>query len=201
MKRTRTGSPRYTLALALAVVAAPSVAAAQVDPARAFYAVAFTHGSPHNGVITAQDTSAPFGVLAAATRGTLNGAIALDPVRGVLYGSACCAASQAIQAYEPVGLTRFSARDIPVTSSGSLAIEVDAPRRVLFFYDTVTRVLRALSLTDGAQYGGVVAMVTAPVGPVRIGIDASFGAQAFRLNESNTVKPGASALLLVLWGF
>jgi hypothetical protein len=46
----------------------------------------------------------------------------------------------------------------------------------------------------------VVAMVTAPVGPVRIGIDAAFGAQAFRLNESNTVKPGDSALLLVLWG-
>ena len=160
MKCARTGSPSFALALALAVLAAPSVAAAQVDPARAFYAVAFTHGSPHNGVITAQDTDAPFGVLASATRGTLNGAIALDPVRGVLYGSACCAASQAIQAYEPVGLTRFAARDIPVTSSGSLAIEVDAPRRVLFFYDTVTRVLRALSLTDGAQYGGVVAMLT-----------------------------------------
>ncbi|MDP3221258.1 MAG: putative metal-binding motif-containing protein, partial [Deltaproteobacteria bacterium] len=162
MKRARPGSPHPSLCtvLALAALAAPSVAAAQVDPARAFYAVAFTHGSPHNGVLTAQDTEAPFGVIASATRGTLNGAIALDPVRGVIYGSACCAASQAIQAYEPVGLTRFAARDIPVTSSGSLAIEVDAPRRVLFFYDTVTRVLRALSLTDGAQYGGVVAMIT-----------------------------------------
>jgi len=50
-------------------------------------------------------------------------------------------------------------------------------------------------------WAGVVAMVTAPVGPVRIGVDASFGVQAFRLNESNTVKPGGSALLLVLWGF
>jgi hypothetical protein len=50
-------------------------------------------------------------------------------------------------------------------------------------------------------WAGLVAMVTAPVGPVRVGLDASFGAQAFRLNESNTVKPGASVLLLVLWGF
>jgi hypothetical protein len=57
------------------------------------------------------------------------------------------------------------------------------------------------NFSSGVLWAGVVAMVTAPVGPVRIGIDASFGAQAFRLNESNTVKLGASALLLVLWGF
>jgi hypothetical protein len=57
------------------------------------------------------------------------------------------------------------------------------------------------NFSSGMLWAGVVAMVTAPVGPVRVGLDASFGAQAFRLNESNTVKPGASALLLVLWGF
>jgi hypothetical protein len=57
------------------------------------------------------------------------------------------------------------------------------------------------NFSSGVLSANLVGMVTAPVGPVRIGIDASFGAQAFRLNESNTVKPGASALLLVLWGF
>jgi hypothetical protein len=57
------------------------------------------------------------------------------------------------------------------------------------------------NFSSGMLWAGLVAMVTAPVGPVRVGLDASFGAQAFRLNESNTVKPGASVLLLVLWGF
>jgi CheY-like chemotaxis protein len=33
-----------------------------------------------------------------------------------------------------------------------------------------------------------------------VGLDAALGAQACRLSESNTVKPGVSALLLVPWG-
>ena len=57
------------------------------------------------------------------------------------------------------------------------------------------------NFSSGVLWAGLVAMVTAPVGPVRVGLDASFGAQAFRLNDGNAVKLGASALLLVLWGF
>ncbi|MDB4927641.1 MAG: hypothetical protein JWM10_125, partial [Myxococcaceae bacterium] len=149
-----------SFALALAALAAPSLASAQVDPARAFYAVAFTHGSPHNGVVTAQDLAAPFGVVASATRGAVNGAITLDPVRAVLYGGACCTPNQPLLAYDPVTLTRLAARDIAVTTSGSFAIEVDAPRRVLFLYDTVSRALNAVSLAEGSLYGSVVATLT-----------------------------------------
>ena len=149
-----------SVVVALASLTLPSLASAQVDPARVFYAVAFTHGTPHNGVITAQSITAPFGVVASAERGTLNGTITLDPVRGLLYGGSCCTASLPIQAYDPATLTRVAARDITVTSSGSFAIEVDAPRRVMFHYDTVLRTLRAISLAEGAGYGTVVATTT-----------------------------------------
>ena len=44
-------------------------------------------------------------------------------------------------------------------NSGSMAFEVDGPRRVLFFFDTVARTLRAVSLADG-NYGAVVATTT-----------------------------------------
>jgi hypothetical protein len=122
--------------------------------------VAFTHGSPHNGVVTAQDLAAPFGVVASATRGTLNGAITLDPVRSVLYGGSCCTPGQPLLAYDPVTLSRVAARDSAVTTSGSIAIEVDGPRRVLFLFDTVSRALNAISLAEGSLYGSVVATVT-----------------------------------------
>jgi hypothetical protein len=44
-------------------------------------------------------------------------------------------------------------------------------------------------------------MVTAPLGQVRVGLDAAVGVQAFRLNGKETVQPGGSLSLLVLWGF
>jgi hypothetical protein len=140
-------------------VGLPTVAWAQVDPSRVFYAVAFTHGSPHNGVITAQSLASPFGIVATGPRGTANGAITFDPVRPLLYAGQCCVANQPLQAIDPTTLARVTARDIPLMHSGSMAIEVDGPRRVLFHYDTVTRVLRAISLAD-ANYGTVVASTT-----------------------------------------
>ncbi|MGC3997558.1 MAG: caspase family protein [Anaeromyxobacter sp.] len=48
--------------------------------------------------------------------------------------------------------------------------------------------------------GGAV-MVTAPVGPLRLGLDVNAGVQAFRLDDALTVKPAFSAAVLALWGF
>lgn len=146
--------------LVSAVALAPSAARAQVDPTRVFYAIAFTHGSPHNGVITAQNLVAPYDVVASAARGTANGAITFDPGRSLLYAGACCTANAPLQAYDPAALTRVTARDINFTSSGSIAPEVDGPRRVIFVYDTVDRSLRAISLAEGTRYGTVVATTT-----------------------------------------
>ncbi len=157
MKTLRLGALGAVWAASMLVT---SSAQAQVDPSQAFYAIAFTHGSPHNGVITAQRLTSPFDVVATAARGTVNGTISLDPVRGVLYGGSCCTPNLPVQAYDPVSLARVPARDINVVTSGSLALEVDAPRRVLFLYDTVNRTVRAYSLTEGSAYGTVVASTT-----------------------------------------
>ena len=56
------------------------------------------------------------------------------------------------------------------------------------------------SFSSGMLWAGAVALVTAPVGPLRLGIDASFGAEGFKLDGQNAVKPAGSALFLVLWG-
>jgi len=50
-------------------------------------------------------------------------------------------------------------------------------------------------------WAGGAAMVTAPLGQVRLGLDAAVGVQAFRLDGKQTVRPGGSLSLLVLWGF
>jgi hypothetical protein len=44
-------------------------------------------------------------------------------------------------------------------------------------------------------------MATLPVGPLRLGLDASLSAQLYRLNDRTVVRPGASAGLLLLFGF
>jgi hypothetical protein len=44
-------------------------------------------------------------------------------------------------------------------------------------------------------------MVTAPLGPLRVGLDASAGAWRLKLDERAAVKPAASLSLLALWGF
>ena len=50
-------------------------------------------------------------------------------------------------------------------------------------------------------WGGVALMATAPVGPVRIGVDAALGGNLLRLDFRNTVRPAASLSVLALWGF
>jgi hypothetical protein len=44
-------------------------------------------------------------------------------------------------------------------------------------------------------------MVTAPLGPARVGIDASLGLDVLQLDFQWTVKPAASVSVLALWGF
>ena len=49
--------------------------------------------------------------------------------------------------------------------------------------------------------GGLALLVTFPLGPVRLGLDASAGAQIFTLNNSTTLKPSGSLALVGLVGF
>ncbi|HEY6101266.1 MAG TPA: caspase family protein [Anaeromyxobacter sp.] len=57
------------------------------------------------------------------------------------------------------------------------------------------------SFAAGVSSLGAALLVTAPVGSFRAGLDVSAGAQLFKLNGKLTVRPGASAALLVLYGF
>ena len=57
------------------------------------------------------------------------------------------------------------------------------------------------SFEAGVGSGGAALLVTAPVGSVRLGVDASAGAQLFDLNGARVVRPAFSAALLALWGF
>jgi hypothetical protein len=62
-------------------------------------------------------------------------------------------------------------------------------------------------LADRRSFGsslvraGLAAMLTAPLGPVRVGVDAGLGADLLRLDFRRTVRPAASVAVLALWGF
>jgi hypothetical protein len=57
------------------------------------------------------------------------------------------------------------------------------------------------SFQAGVGSAGAAFLVTAPVRSVRVGVDASVGAQVFKLDEKHVVRPAWSAALLALWGF
>jgi hypothetical protein len=57
------------------------------------------------------------------------------------------------------------------------------------------------SFEAGVFSAGATLLVTAPIRAVRVGIDASLGAQTFDLNGSREIRPAFSAALLALWGF
>jgi hypothetical protein len=57
------------------------------------------------------------------------------------------------------------------------------------------------SFEAGMGSAGAALLVTAPVRSVRVGVDASAGAQVFDLNGKRAVRPAFSAALLALWGF
>jgi hypothetical protein len=54
---------------------------------------------------------------------------------------------------------------------------------------------------SGLATGGVALLATAPVGPLRLGVDLSGGVMLLEVNQERTVKPTGSAALLVLYGF
>jgi hypothetical protein len=54
---------------------------------------------------------------------------------------------------------------------------------------------------SGMVTGGAAILATAPLGPLRVGLDLTGGVAAFTLDEARTVKPTGSAALLVLYGF
>jgi hypothetical protein len=57
------------------------------------------------------------------------------------------------------------------------------------------------SFSSGILGAGGAAMASLPVGPLRLGLDLSLSAQLYRLNDKTVVRPGASAGLLLLFGF
>jgi Caspase domain len=57
------------------------------------------------------------------------------------------------------------------------------------------------SFEAGVASAGGALLATAPVWRLRVGVDASAGAQVFNLNEGRVVRPAFSAAVLALWGF
>jgi hypothetical protein len=57
------------------------------------------------------------------------------------------------------------------------------------------------SFSSGIFGAGAAVMATFPIGPLRLGVDASGAAQIYTLNDKTVVRPGASAGLLLLFGF
>jgi hypothetical protein len=57
------------------------------------------------------------------------------------------------------------------------------------------------SFESGVLRAGGTVMVTAPLGPARVGLDASAGIQGFKLDQRDVVRPALSLGLLALWGF
>ena len=63
------------------------------------------------------------------------------------------------------------------------------------------RLSNGLGFGSSIVWGGAAAMVTAPVGPIRVGIDAAAGVNLMKLNYHAAARPGASLSFLALWGF
>jgi len=57
------------------------------------------------------------------------------------------------------------------------------------------------TFSSGVLTAGAAFMLTAPAGPIRLGLDGMVGAQGFKLNGANAVRPTVSAAALVLYGF
>ena len=71
-------------------------------------------------------------------------------------------------------------------------------------YGYATQRLRDLgrpSFAAGMPYAGAALFVTAPVWRFRAGLDLGAGAHLLKLNDKRSVKPGASAAVLLLYGF
>lgn len=141
----------------------PARALSEVDPGLAVYVVDRLEqpdpgtASPQ-GVLTAHAIAPPFEVIATSPQGPINGALALDPIRRVLYGGRCCNGDTPIEAFDAVTLQPLADKRIALRGSGSIALKVDPLRRVLYAYDTVKTTLQAISIgaaTHGAQLASI----------------------------------------------
>ncbi len=77
---------------------------------------------------------------------------------------------------------------------------VEAGPEIGYGYAT-QRLENRLGFASSLVWGGVAAMATAPLGPIRVGVDAAAGANLMRLDFRTTVRPAASVSILALWGF
>jgi hypothetical protein len=63
------------------------------------------------------------------------------------------------------------------------------------------RLVDRRTFASGVLRVGASLLVTAPIGPARVGLEGTLGAQRFRLDDRATMKPAASLALLAIWGF
>ena len=80
------------------------------------------------------------------------------------------------------------------------AVLVEAGPEIGYLYAT-QRLSTGRSHAASIVSGGLAMLATAPVGPVRLGLDATVAANVFDLDERRTVKPAASAGLMALYWF
>jgi len=86
--------------------------------------------------LTARSIAGPdFAVLLKVTPVYINGGLAYDPIRGVIYGGRCCNQTASIDAYDASTLVQLVDRSLQLDNSGSLSVGVDPMRRVAFVYD------------------------------------------------------------------
>ena len=85
----------------------------------------------------------------------------------------------------------------PLTES---AVFVEVGPQLSYGYAT-QRLPASQSFSSGMAGAGAAVLVTVPVGPLRLGLDAVAAAQVFKRNDQTVVQPGGSASLSVLFGF
>ncbi len=78
---------------------------------------------------------------------------------------------------------------------------IEAGPELGYGYATQRLAANGRGFGSSVLWGGAAAMVTVPLGPIRLGADAGLGVQAFRLDGRDAVRPAASLSLLALWGF
>jgi hypothetical protein len=151
------------LALLLALVAQEGA----VDPLSVFYMADFHDPNTMGeipiprGRLSARSLTPPYRSLKTAEQTYVSGALAVDPVRGVLYGSRCCRVGAPIFAHDARTLEVLDDKTLDVQTSGSITLEVDALRRVLFVFDGPKAELAAISIASN-NYGQKLSTLTPP---------------------------------------
>lgn len=152
------------LYLACALAAQP---VREVEPLNVFYMADFhdpafmTMLPIPRGRLSARELQPPYNAIITAEQTYVNGALALDPVRGILYGNRCCVSGATIQAHDARTLELLPQKGFSFETSGWLSIELDPLRRVLFVYDGKDVRLTAVSIAP-ENYGQKIAEITPP---------------------------------------